>query len=176
MSGPMAANAAKTLCDVFYLAMVVWREARGASNAAQIAVASSVMNRVKHPGWWGDSVDAVATKKWQYSSMTDPNDKQLSRWPVVSDPSWLSCLGVAYDVLHGGEPSLLPGADSYYDDSILAPKWATEDKFVGKIDNINFYDTDHDHEAEALVGAALTSGLTQFDLQLAAFIAGARKP
>lgn len=148
MSGPMAKSAAKTLCDVFYLALVIWREARGASLAAQIAVAWSLLNRVQKPGWWGTDISSVATKKWQYSSLAAPGDPQLILWPLLSDPSWLACLGVAYDVLNGVKSNPFPGADSYFDDSISAPKWVATARPCGKVDNLNFYDVDHDYEKE----------------------------
>jgi spore germination cell wall hydrolase CwlJ-like protein len=149
----MVLNAAKTLCDLFYLAFTIWREARGVSRAAQIAVGWTLLNRVKRPGWWGTSIDSVSTKRLQYSSLTDPNDKQLTTWPLLTDASWLACLGVAYDILHGEAVNLYPGADSYYDDSIAAPKWTKDAVFCGKIDNLLFYDVDHDHETEAIVAA-----------------------
>lgn len=151
MSGPMVLNAAKTLCDLYYLALVVWREARGASREAQVAVAHSVMNRVARPSWWGKTLDEVITKKWQYSSMAAPGDPQLIVWPHLTDASWLACLGVAYDVIHGDEPNPFPGADSYYDSSISAPKWAVANAFRGMVasphgNTLRFYDVDHDYE------------------------------
>lgn len=157
MSGPMAHTAAKMVCDVFYLALVVWREARGASREAQVAVAHSVLNRVKRPSWWGKTLDEVVTKKWQYSSMAAPGDPQLILWPRLTDASWLGCLGVAYDVLHGDAPNPIPGADSYYDSSISAPKWATAAAFRGQVDSphgntLRFYDVDGDYEKEMLTG------------------------
>ena len=170
MSGPMAPAAARMVCDVFYLALVVWREVRGASHAAQVAVACSVMNRVKRPGWWGKDVSSVATKKWQYSSLAAPGDPQLILWPVLSDSSWLGSLEVAYDVIHGGEVSPMPGADSYYDDSIPPPKWTKGARLCGKIDNLNFYDVDNDWEAEGMV--ATVPGPSDFDAKLAAFLRG----
>lgn len=151
MSGPMALSAAKTVCDVFYLGLVVWREARGASTLAQVAVAHSVLNRVARPSWWGKTIDEVVTKKWQYSSLAAPGDPQLILWPKLSDASWLACLGVAYDVLYHDEPNPFPGADSYYDSSIPAPKWATPETFKGEVKSprgnaLRFHDVDHDYE------------------------------
>jgi spore germination cell wall hydrolase CwlJ-like protein len=166
----MALSAAKMVCDVFFLGLVVWREARGASHEAQVAVASSVMNRVKRPSWWGTDVSSVAGKRWQYSSLAAPGDAQLTLWPLLSDPTWLACLGVAYDVIHSEEPNPLPGADSYYDDSIAPPKWTKGARLCGKIDNLNFYDVDNDWEAEAMV--ATVPGASDFDAKLRAFLEG----
>jgi hypothetical protein len=165
----MAINAARMLCDVFYLALVIWREARGASHDAQVAIGWTVMNRVARPGWWGTTIDEISTKRFQFSSLTAPGDPQLVKWPVCSDASWLACLGVAYDILHGDEPTMFPGADSYYDDSIAAPAWTHGATLCGKIDNLNFYDVDHDHEAVALVAAG---GTSDFDNALKAFLEG----
>ena len=153
MSGPMVLNAAKLLCDMFYLAFVVWREARGASREAKIAVAWSLMDRVEHPGWWGTDISSVATKREQYSSLTHPGDPQLARaWPLLNDASWLECLGVAYDVIHGDAPKQFPTADSYFDSSMPKPPyWADEKYFCGEIksphgNTLRFYNLDHDYE------------------------------
>lgn len=172
MIKPMAMSSAKSLCDTFYLALVIWRESRGVSQEAQVAVAHTVMNRVARPGWWGHTVDEVTTKKWQYSSLAAPGDPQLILWPKLSDSSWLACLGVAYDVIHGDVLHPMPGADSYYDDSIAAPKWAATARFCGKIDNLNFYDVDHDYETSAIATTIGGMYAPDFDARLAAFLAG----
>lgn len=132
--------------DVSFLALVTWREARGEPKAGKVAVAYSIMNRVERPSWWGDSVLAVVGKKWQYSSMTDPNDKQLAMWPKANDPQWRECLEVARDVYEKAIPNPAPGADSYFADYIPPPKWADPKKFVVKIGHHSFYDLDSDHE------------------------------
>lgn len=138
---------AKQAAELTFLALAVWREARGESRAAKAAVAHSILNRVKHPGWWGKSnVHMIVFKRWQYSSMTDPKDKQLTTWPAYDDPSWGECLEIAGGVMAGTMPNPAPGADSYFDDSLqgtFRPRWAGVDIFVAKIGRLNFYDTDH---------------------------------
>lgn len=133
--------------NLFYLALTVYREARGEIMAARIGVACTVMNRVEHAKWWGRSIDEVVTKKWQYSSLTDPRDPQLVKWPLLSDTAWQECLHVASEVMNGTLGNPVPGADSYYDDSITAPAWTKDARFVKKIGRLNFYDVDHDYEA-----------------------------
>lgn len=135
----------KRINDIFYLALVTWREARGEGKECMTAVAHSIMNRVKNPKWWGTDVASVCTKKWQYSSMTDPNDRQLTTWPA-NDPWWESALQIAAGVIDGELANPAPGADSYYDLSIPAPKWADEKKFVKQVGRIKFYNLDDDHE------------------------------
>lgn len=132
---------------VFMLALVTWREARGEPHEGKIAVAHSIMNRVKRPSWWGNSVLTVVSKKWQYSSMTDPNDKQLTTWPQDNDPRWQECLQIAMGVHGGSIPNPAPGADGYFADTIPTPRWADPKKFVAKIGHHSFYDLDSDHEA-----------------------------
>jgi len=141
----------KTMWQISLLALMLWREARGESDAAKIAVASTVMNRVAHPGWWGTTIDDVVSRKWQYSSMTDPNDAQLVKWPLVTDPSFMRCLEIAHGVVTGLIPCPLPGIDSYFDDSLQGdqrPKWAKEhpERFVGKVGRLNFFNMDCDTE------------------------------
>lgn len=134
------------IADVVFLALTIWREARGESKDVQEGIACVILNRVKRPSWWGTDVMSVCFKKWQFSSLTDPNDKQLTTWPKSEDCSWLQCLGVAWYALRGKITNPVPGADSYYDISITAPKWATVDVFVKQIGRVKFYNLDRDIE------------------------------
>jgi len=132
------------------LALTLWREARSESHEARVAVAQSVMNRVMRPGWWGHTIDEVLTKKWQYSSLTDPADKQLRFWPLASDALFLDCLEIAQGAMDATLPDLMPGADSYHDTSIAPPYWTAKARRCGQIDRLVFYDVDHDFEAEVI--------------------------
>jgi hypothetical protein len=137
--------------EIVLLALTIYREARGEEQEAQIAVAHTVMNRVSRPTWWGTDIISVLTKKWQYSSLTDPHDKQLTTWPKADDAAFEDCLSLAEMVVRGVYNSPLKGIDSYYDDSLqgdLRPKWANEhpERFVGKIGALNFYNLDQDVE------------------------------
>jgi len=137
--------------EITLLALTIYREARGEPHEAQIAVAHTVKNRISKPGWWGTDIVSVLTKKWQYSSLTDPNDTQLTTWPTADDHIFEDCLSLAEMVVRGVYNSPLKGIDSYYDDSLqgdLRPKWAKEhpERFVGKIGRLNFYNLDMDVE------------------------------
>lgn len=148
MNGIDRNNFIKKADNVIWLAFGTWRESRGESYECRLAVACSIMNRVNRPSWWGKDVLSVLFKKWQYSSLADPKDRQLTTWPLSLDPSWISCKEIAYDVLECAVANPVPGADSYFDDSIQAPKWATKETFVRKIGRVSFYNLDHDHEIE----------------------------
>lgn len=134
----------REVTDLFLMTLCVWREARGETKEAQIAVAHSILNRVNHPKWWGNSISAVVTRKWQYSSMTDPHDPQLTTWPVFGDASWASCFDAAVGALSGSYENPVPGADSYHDTSIQPPSWAATSHRLEQIGHLVFYDTDGD--------------------------------
>lgn len=145
--------AVKAMGDTVFLALTLWREARGEPHAVKVGVACSILNRVVRPSWWGNDVLSVVTKRFQYSSLTDPHDPQLTTWPTWNDASWRECMEVAVDALAGKLMSPVPGADSYHDVSIAAPKWATPAMFVAQLGRIRFFNTDQDHEREALANA-----------------------
>lgn len=150
--------AQRRLTEVFYLGFVLWREARSESRLGKTALVYSILNRVQRPSWWGRNVVEVCIKPWQYSSMTDPHDKQLTKYPGTDD-AWPECLDVAMQVYDGLVPNPVPMADSYYAISMDAvghpPDWADpvyfkkktgkELKYIGQIGNHKFFDTDGEH-------------------------------
>jgi spore germination cell wall hydrolase CwlJ-like protein len=137
------------ITDHFLLALCIWREARGEPYMSRVAVACSIMNRVKNPKWWGTDIQSVVTKKWQYSSMTASSDVQLILFPTRDDRRWYECLQVADDAMYGRLNNPVPGADSYFDNSIAPPNWADPRKFIGAVGAFRFYNLDGDVEANA---------------------------
>lgn len=128
--------------ELCLLALLVWREARGESYECRVQVACSVRDRVRHPKWWGNDYVSVCAKKYQFSSLADPKDPQLTTWPQADDHVFEECLKIAQGVIDDALIGSLQGADSYYDVSIHAPAWATPDKRVGQIGRIVFYNID----------------------------------
>lgn len=147
----------RRVTDAFYLAFVLWREARAEPREGKIAVVHSILNRVTRPKWWGNDVPSVCIKPWQYSSMTDPKDPQLTRYP--NDAAWWECLQITLDVLNGKLPNPVPTADSYYaismDKAGNPPAWAKAPsvRFVRQVGNHKFYDTDGEHPENVKVAA-----------------------
>lgn len=131
--------------EIVFMALTIWREARSESIEAKTGVGYSIMNRVEKPKWWGRSIMEVLFKKWQYSSLTDPNDKQLTKWPA-KDAAWAECMVVAQGVVNKFSINPVPHADSYFDNSITAPYWAEPKMFVRQIDRLLFYNVDMDYE------------------------------
>jgi N-acetylmuramoyl-L-alanine amidase len=133
--------------DLVFLALTVWRESRGESRECQLAVAYSILNRVARPTWWGNDICSVVFSRLQYSSMTCPRDPQLTTWPAHSqEGAWKQCLDVANSAISLQDNNPVPGADSYHDVSIQAPKWARPDRFVRQIGRIRFFNIDMDFE------------------------------
>lgn len=125
--------------DRCFLALALYREARGETREARIGVAWCVRTRVERGGWWGNTYSGVLRTKWQFSSLTDPRDPQLSVWPRSDDAVFLECLDVAAGVIGGWLPCPFPGADSYHDTSIPPPPWAEQARKCGRSGKLIFY-------------------------------------
>lgn len=129
---------AQDSADLAFLALTLWREARGESREGKIAVAHSIINRTLSPSW-GDTIMSVLFQRLQYSSVTHASDPQLSVWPKESDASWDECLHIAHGVLEGSIKNNIDKADSYHDISIQPPNWASTQSFVKQIGRLKFY-------------------------------------
>lgn len=126
-------------CDRYLLTMVLWRESRGEPDHVKTAVCYSILRRVQVGGWWGDTLQKVITKPWQYSSMSDPHDPQLVKYLISTDTAAKQCWDIAEGCLTNSLPNKFPKADSYFDQSIPPPAWATPATFLGKLGKINFH-------------------------------------
>lgn len=126
-----------------FMALCVWREARSESEDCRIAVAHVIKTRADNPGWWGDDVLSVVTAPFQFSSMTDPKDPQLTTWPSGGSwnlLSWQSCLLISAEVLQGTTENPVPGATHYHDTSIGQPRaWGKNVEFLRQIGRLRFY-------------------------------------
>lgn len=132
--------------EISFLALLIWREARGQPFEGMVAVAHTVRNRVEKPKWWGTDYLSVIGKKWQYSAMTAPGDPQLILYPKSDDKEFIVALHIAEAVIDGRIEHPAPGADSYFAITIDPPEWATQDKFVRQIGAHRFYNIDSDYE------------------------------
>ena len=92
--------------DVHTLAKTIYGEARGeVYMRARVMVGKVVLNRVRKGGWWGDTVETVCRKPFQFScwNPSDPNYKIINRpsSELYPDPAFLECLGIAALLLSG---------------------------------------------------------------------------
>lgn len=136
------------MSDLDTLARTIWAEARGEGVAGMEAVAAVIMNRVKadlgndkKPDWWGEGVEGVCKKPWQFScwNMDDPNrDKLLS----VSDrdPWFRTAQEVAKRALDGSLADPTKGATHYLVDRLAdVTSWSKGKEPVAKIGRHLFY-------------------------------------
>lgn len=128
------------------LARAIFGEARNMllSDETRIAVGWSIRNRVGDSRW-GNTYWEVILQKKQYSAFSEGD----GNWGYVKNPlfknnavdkqAWENCYKIAGQVINGGVNDPTGGANHYYDESMDAPAWATEDNFKIKIDTIFFH-------------------------------------
>lgn len=96
------ASAAADEESVTCLAKVVHHEARNQPRSGQVAVAQTLVNRLKAGGRFGSTICEVANQRGQYfkTAAYRPHD----------DETWSEALDVARDTLSGNEEQVVPGA------------------------------------------------------------------
>lgn len=127
------------LTNTFMLALCVYREARNQSPEAARGVAAVVMNRTKHPGWWGQDVFSVVTKPYQFSSFNhaDPN---VTVFGAPADHIWQECMNIAAEAIGGSLVDPTGGATLYYSDPCNPkPTWALRYKELCVIGAFHFF-------------------------------------
>jgi spore germination cell wall hydrolase CwlJ-like protein len=109
--------------NVIFLALCIWREARGEDIPTKTAVAWVIKNRVDRK--WGrqETFQDVVTAPWQFSGMSAIGDPNLVRYPKSSDQTWRDSLAIANQIvrLQGMDTSKMDttnGAVFYHDITI----------------------------------------------------------
>lgn len=117
-------------------ALTIWRESRGESKEAQIAVLWVIMNRKADPRW-PNTTSEVCLQAYQFSSF-NPGDPNAVKMPHHADPSWQRCLEV---VESPGVYDPTAGANHYHSlgDTQPKPRWADPKKITVKIGHFTFY-------------------------------------
>lgn len=121
------------------MARTIWGEARGEGTSGMQAIANVIMNRVNALSWFGNSVDGVCKKKYQFSCW-NPNDLNSSQCALVSvaDMQFKQCLKIAELAVSNQLRDLTQGANHYHAKSIR-PYWADDKKKTVTIGNHVFY-------------------------------------
>jgi N-acetylmuramoyl-L-alanine amidase len=88
--------------SVTCLAKVVHHEASNQSRSGQVAVAQTLVNRMKAGGRFGSTICEVANQRGQYF--------KTAAYRPHKDERWETALDVARDTLRGGEDQVVPGA------------------------------------------------------------------
>jgi hypothetical protein len=118
--------------NVVFLALCVWREARGEDIPTKIAIAHVVKNRVDRE--WGrqKTFQDVVTAPWQFSGMSAIGDPNLIQYPKSYDQTWKDSLEIAHSLvpmqgLDTSKSDPTGGAVFYHDSSIEHPPSAWGD-------------------------------------------------
>jgi N-acetylmuramoyl-L-alanine amidase len=125
--------------DIDTLARTIWGEARNQGVNGMAAVAAVIINRVKHPGWWGSGITGVCRAPMQFScwNESDPNraklirvDREDTRFVEASTIAELAAKKLLVDPTGG--------ANHYHTHSVH-PKWARGEEPTVIIGDHRFY-------------------------------------
>jgi spore germination cell wall hydrolase CwlJ-like protein len=112
-----------TIQDQFMLALTIWRENRGGGQEGMQSVANVILNRAHKNN---STPYEVCTKYRQFSSITQPLDPQLGKYPLSDDPEWETALHLAFLANNGSLGDITNGAINYYAPAGVSepPYWA----------------------------------------------------
>lgn len=130
--------------DIDVLARTIYGEARGEPVRGKEAVAAVIMNRVRlakrRSGyWWGDDIQTVCQKPWQFSCWND-NDPNRKKLLVVTRDNavFKTCLRVARRAVRGTLKDPTRGATHYHTLNV-DPPWSSGRTPVVIIGRHQFY-------------------------------------
>ena len=105
--------------DVF--ARTLCGEDEGGLELGMAAVANVIINRVRHPRWWGHDVLSVCQAPWQFSCWNPGPDRDRIVALTDSNAYYRLAVDVATRAIQGHLPDLTNGADSYYAKYMIEP-------------------------------------------------------
>ena len=125
--------------ELFTLAKTMYGEARGESNLGKQAVCHVILNRVKKGGWWGNTIEKVCRKKYQFScwNQNDPNKEKLEVL-TLDNKDYLICIIIAARCLAQELEDNTNGCTHYHVKK-LQPSWAMQKTPDIQIENHVFY-------------------------------------
>ena len=125
--------------ELFTLAKTIYGEARGESDTGKQAVCHVILNRVKKGGWWGNTIEKVCRKRYQFScwNESDPNRKKLEDL-TLDNTDYLICIGIAARCLADKLEDNTNGCTHYHVKK-LQPSWAAQEIPYFEIENHVFY-------------------------------------
>jgi spore germination cell wall hydrolase CwlJ-like protein len=107
-----------------------------------LSIALVIMNRANDPGkdWWGDTVEEVIKKPWQFTCWQDHNRPLMEAVTVFSDAKFREAIAAAFTAFYGLAPDLTNGANHYFNPKVVAaPRWALDLTPVATVGNHLFY-------------------------------------
>lgn len=133
------------------VAATLWGEARSEPVQGIVAVANVIRNRVKNPGWWGDSYSSVVLAPKQFSCWSPEGgqrnyDRLLGLMQLfaagtpITEPSQRECIGIAHLVIGEYLRDNTKGATHYVVATMTPrPKWARGHVPLIQIGSHSFY-------------------------------------
>ncbi|MFP6354718.1 cell wall hydrolase [Pseudomonas aeruginosa] len=109
------------------LTKTIWGEARGEGREGMIAVAWVILNRASIGGWWGNSIETVCLKPWQFScwNANDPNAPYMRGRKAIPGHQYAAAREAALAAVEGHEKDPTLGATHYYaPKAVKEPAWA----------------------------------------------------
>ncbi len=126
--------------DIDLLARTIWGEARGEPLEGKVAVAHVILNRARIGGWWGDTIERVVLRRWQFSvwNRGDPNRPKMLVVDL-SDSAFRDSMYAALGAVQERIPDNTEGATHYHATSITPPRWAPKLEATVTIGRHKFY-------------------------------------
>ena len=129
--------------DMDVLARTIWGEARGEGRQGMEAVASVIINRADWPGagWWGNTVEEVCKKPYQFEVWNEGNPNRALMLAVTDkDPQFRTALEIARKAVARQLPDQTRGATHYYAyKKISPPSWTSGRTPTATIGGHRFY-------------------------------------
>lgn len=126
--------------DIAVSALCAWREARGEGREGMRAVLHVIRNRSRQKNI---SIAQVTTAPMQFSSMTAPEDPELTRFPRPGGSdgaAFETAMQIAEDVATGADvQDPTSGATFYFNPRVVMPAWAQHMTKTATIGNHDFY-------------------------------------
>jgi len=124
--------------DLDTAARTVWGEARGEGPEGMLAVAHVIRNRAEKGGWWGDTLETVCKKKWQFScwNPNDPNRQKLLDLDKKSDGYFQALSAVAMALVSDDDPT---NGSCHYHTKGVKPAWSEGHDPAANIGNHLFF-------------------------------------
>jgi spore germination cell wall hydrolase CwlJ-like protein len=136
--------------DILIGTLTLYGEARGSTHADRVAIAHTILNRMRARAWWGKSAGprladhsmaAICLKPMQFScwNTADPNSQRLGALAAkqqlqLADPVIRACLLSLLEATDGDDYDPTQGATHYLTASLhnstRAPAWSLGRPFI----------------------------------------------
>ena len=117
-----------------WLLQAMYHESRGESDKGVVAVGYVILNRVKHPTLWPNTIAGVIKQRRQFSYRFDGSLEK----GFTEKKQYIRIAVLAAKVLEGSVANPV-GKAVYYHRYDISTQWSKKKKLVSKIGSHNFY-------------------------------------